>query len=358
MSILRTSNIKNALSSTSNITLDSDGKVICASDLQATSINGGGLGKNWIMNPDFRIWQRGTSQTVNGIQYVADRWQAETGASGIVARNTAPTNLPFDYVHQFSSNGEALRQAIELEINDAGDALPGPFVEGSTWTLSLYANFDITGIIPRIAFRSNLQSSNNQTLLMVPTPAYAAIGPEVDGYTRYSTTITVGAGRQPQSGDQMLAIVVFDGATSIPPFGSVGGIQFEQSPVATPFESRPIGLELALCQRYYQEINFFRVLFNGNSSAGQATVFQSTFSAMRTTTATVSSLNGNAVLYYSTGRSEGNIANNAQTAILFGGVNDGRAYLTINRVSASTSANLCTVGGSGADSRYSFDAEL
>ena len=32
------------------------------------------------------------------------------------------------------------------------------------------------------------------------------------------------------------------------------GVQLEPGPVATPFEHRPIGTELALCQRYYQEI--------------------------------------------------------------------------------------------------------
>lgn len=31
-------------------------------------------------------------------------------------------------------------------------------------------------------------------------------------------------------------------------------IQLEEGPIATPFEQRPIGLELALCQRYYQRI--------------------------------------------------------------------------------------------------------
>ena len=32
----------------------------------------------------------------------------------------------------------------------------------------------------------------------------------------------------------------------------ITGVQLEPGPVATPFEHRPIGLELSLCQRYYQ----------------------------------------------------------------------------------------------------------
>jgi hypothetical protein len=34
--------------------------------------------------------------------------------------------------------------------------------------------------------------------------------------------------------------------------GAVSQFQFEIGPVATPFEQRPIGIELALCQRYYE----------------------------------------------------------------------------------------------------------
>jgi hypothetical protein len=34
----------------------------------------------------------------------------------------------------------------------------------------------------------------------------------------------------------------------------IWGVQVERGPVATPFEQRPIGAELALCQRYYNRI--------------------------------------------------------------------------------------------------------
>jgi hypothetical protein len=35
----------------------------------------------------------------------------------------------------------------------------------------------------------------------------------------------------------------------------ISNVQLEQGPVATPFEQRPIGTELALCQRYYQYLD-------------------------------------------------------------------------------------------------------
>ena len=36
--------------------------------------------------------------------------------------------------------------------------------------------------------------------------------------------------------------------------GTFAGVQLEAGPIATPFERRPVGTELALCQRYYQAL--------------------------------------------------------------------------------------------------------
>jgi hypothetical protein len=47
------------------------------------------------------------------------------------------------------------------------------------------------------------------------------------------------------------------------------GVQLEVGSVATPFERRPFGTELALCQRYYQRIDgFFAVGFNSTTMTG------------------------------------------------------------------------------------------
>lgn len=43
----------------------------------------------------------------------------------------------------------------------------------------------------------------------------------------------------------------------------IHAVQMEEGSVATPFEQRPIGLELSLCQRYYEVIRF--ALYNSFS---------------------------------------------------------------------------------------------
>lgn len=47
----------------------------------------------------------------------------------------------------------------------------------------------------------------------------------------------------------------------------IAQVQLEEGSVATPFEDRPIGLELSLCQRYY-EIEQFAMVFYGSANMG------------------------------------------------------------------------------------------
>jgi len=50
---------------------------------------------------------------------------------------------------------------------------------------------------------------------------------------------------------------------------AITNVQLEVGPVATPFEQRPIGMELALCQRYFQNYDGVCALV-GTSSAVNA----------------------------------------------------------------------------------------
>jgi hypothetical protein len=52
------------------------------------------------------------------------------------------------------------------------------------------------------------------------------------------------------------------------------GVQLEQNYQPTPFEQRPIGVELALCQRYYTLVASGNGVFVGNSAMQSATAFE------------------------------------------------------------------------------------
>ena len=53
--------------------------------------------------------------------------------------------------------------------------------------------------------------------------------------------------------------------------GAVVGAQLEPGPVATPFEHRPIGTELALCQRYYFAQSSVSSTYKGHPFRSDAT---------------------------------------------------------------------------------------
>jgi hypothetical protein len=78
--------------------------------------------------------------------------------------------------------------------------------------------------------------------------------------TRYSTNITIPAAAT--TGIEIELSV----AAQISGTWNIGNWQLEFGSVATPFEQRPIGMELALCQRYFQ------LLLNG----GYGTNFSTT----------------------------------------------------------------------------------
>jgi hypothetical protein len=56
---------------------------------------------------------------------------------------------------------------------------------------------------------------------------------------------------------------------------AITGVQLEANPQPTPFEQRPIGTELALCQRYYfryvgQSGGYSRIMSTGSTYSGSA----------------------------------------------------------------------------------------
>jgi hypothetical protein len=72
-----------------------------------------------------------------------------------------------------------------------------------------------------------------------------------------TATATVGGSAVAKGGS-----VTLTGGTNVTVKFSSGTftlVQLEPGPVATPFEQRPIGTELALCQRYYEVINYLPV---------------------------------------------------------------------------------------------------
>jgi hypothetical protein len=232
--------------------------------------------RNRIINGDMRIDQRATSVTT--ANWTVDRFYYNTGTAskGTAAQSTtAPTgfvnSLLFTSSSAYSvgaSDYFGLQQPIEgLNISD----LAWGTVNAKTVTLSFWVRSSLTG-----TFGGSLRNSGaarsyvfSYTISTADTWEYKSITIPGDTSGTWLTTngvgifvhITLAAGANnlgsagSWSGSNLVgptgqtSIVGTNGATFY-----ITGVQLEVGSVATPFERRPFGTELALCQRYYYRI--------------------------------------------------------------------------------------------------------
>ena len=228
------------------------GDVVAAGDVQTTSLNSGPLAgfRNAIINGDFRVWQRGTSVVFGASNggYTADRW-------GTAANTTTSQRGKYGGIPVAELLGAAyLLQGVELYVDPFSGTPSSPFTVGSVWTLSYYATKAPDGAVSNIAqFRD---SANDGTPASNPVDIATISTPTATGETlgsgnelvRYSTTFTITG--TPATTNRCAVFHIAGNSNDV----DFACAQLEPGPVATPFEARPIGTELALCQRYYETV--------------------------------------------------------------------------------------------------------
>jgi hypothetical protein len=290
---------------------DPSGNFAVDGDVQMASLNGGPLAgfRNKIINGAMLIWQRSTDVSPTGAVGIAtaDRWHCQ--GSGIDQLIQVPANssqlsgCPQEFPYAFGywdqidiSTRSSFIQAVEIPFDTRSRGC-GPFTPGRQWTLSCYASADITSIQARLDFAEGASDSAN-------TVSYGALAnwveieaPTATRWGRYAVTFTA-TNASPDANSTCLRVNFggiatvqssSDFTTNTSRFG-VTGCQLEPGPVATPFEQRPIGTELALCRRYYIRTT---IQVESVSTGGNTPVYHW---GMRTTP-TVTALSGGAIPY-------------------------------------------------------------
>jgi hypothetical protein len=235
--------------------------------VQVANLNGGPLAgfRNRIINGNFDFWQRGTSFTAN--EYGADRW-----IHNRVGTTHTATRQPFT-LGQTDVPGEPTyfcRTVVSSVAGAANFSVLAQYIEdvrtfaGQQVTISFWAKVDSTKNIS-IALSQNFGTggSPSATVAAIGTTKIS-IGTSWQKVTVTATVPSISGKTIGTSNNSFLQLNIFFDAGSdynarTDSLGQQSGtfeiaqVQLEPGPVATPFEQRPIGTELALCQRYYEK---------------------------------------------------------------------------------------------------------
>tara|TARA_R110000868_G_scaffold31638_5_gene115922 strand:+ start:8708 stop:10066 length:1359 start_codon:yes stop_codon:yes gene_type:complete len=215
--------------------------------VQVANLNGGQIAgaRNRIINGLMAVDQRnaGASQTFTAaaaLAYSVDRWYGYcTGANVTGQRVQGATVGQFDYRFTGAASVTAIGFGQRIEQLNSAD------LSSTTATLSVDLANTLLTTVTWTAFYAN--TADTFGTIASPTRTQIATGTFTvnSTLTRYSTNISV-----PAAATTGIEILFTVGAQTSGTW-TIGDVQLEPGPVATPFERRHIGQELALCQRYY-----------------------------------------------------------------------------------------------------------
>ena len=277
---------------TGNINIQSGGSTVMSVTSSGVAItgalsqNGGAYStqptfRNRIINGDMRIAQRGTSfSNPTGGLYTLDRWYIRTQNASVVSTITQSTTAPTGFINSFylsigtgaasgSTDRAQLYHGMEgLNVSDFGWGT----ANAKTVTLSFWVRSSLTGQFGGAIQNSAGNRSYPFTYTISSANTWEQKTVTVAGDTTGTWTTDNGLGVQLNfdlgAGSSFLttagswaagdyrgatgdtSIVATTGATWY-----ITGIQLEVGTEATPFENRMYSTELAMCQRYFQQVS-------------------------------------------------------------------------------------------------------
>ena len=225
---------------------------------------------NMIINGDMRIWQRGESFSGSNI-YTADRWYNARVALD-VAKDT-DTNIYKNFIkltNDGTTDTSDVRQPVEIE----SDTLPVPFEPGQ-YTLSFRVRCSVANKSPWVYLAWRVGTSGTAEVMQV------GFLPEVlpaNTWVDVEFTVTPSAFAIP-AGATCLLVGVGAGESGVN-FSNgdevhITDVKLEKGDTVTQFVPRTTGEELALCERYWQEISTY--FLAGNSTTTTSHYLELTF---------------------------------------------------------------------------------
>jgi hypothetical protein len=234
----------------------------------------GGLGesslqfRNALVNGGFDVWQRGTTPGTMpnegggaGLYVSADRWKISGHSSGITymaaSLTQVTTALPVGsrYGARLRSTTAANDDVIMVQIVEAANAaaLVGQLASIS---LKLKKQAGYNAASPIVISLYRLNTVDTAPTILAPTMTGATLlrsynhTPATSDWETVSFSTTSVLPAEAANG-LVVAISYSKTDMGIGDIFDIAQVQLEAGPTATPFERRPYGVELGMCQRYY-----------------------------------------------------------------------------------------------------------
>jgi len=261
----------NVLTATNTQTLTNKTLAAATNNIEARSApNATSFGfRNRLFNGSYAVAQRGTtfaSGSNNDDTYNLDRWYVLSDGNDIVdiTQNTAaaPPEQKFCIALDVETINKKFGVAQIIENINCAD------LQGQTVTLSFQAKVSATTKLDNVKCAVVAWSGTADSVTSDIISAWGAEGtnPTLIANATYENTpanlnvttswatYTVSAPIDTASTNNVIVFIWSDVTdTTLGDFLYLAGVQLEAGSVATPFERRPYGTELALCQRYYQK---------------------------------------------------------------------------------------------------------
>jgi hypothetical protein len=239
------------------------------------------MGKNRIINGDMRIDQRnaGASVTLASGTYTVDRWFGTEDSDGAMTAqqdSSAPTGF-VNSIKCTTTTADGSLSGSQFVI--FGQKIEGTNIADLGWgtanaksiTVSFWVRSSLTGTFGGAINNSGSSRSYPFTYSISVADTWEQKSVTIAGDTSGTWLTTTGMGLQIVFGLGVGSTLsgtagAWNGNNNVSATGAVSvigtlnatwyvtGVQLEVGSVATPFERRPYGTELALCQRYYYRI--------------------------------------------------------------------------------------------------------
>jgi hypothetical protein len=257
-------------------------------ELATAYAGGNGLSfRNRIINGDMRIAQRGTAAVTASNNYPVDRFSVTNTTNAAFSAqqdSSAPegftTSVKLTITTARSSGGGNLQFRHSIEGFNIGD-LDWGTANAKPITLSFWVRSSETGTFSGVLRNSTLSRAYPFTYSIVSANTWefktVTISGDTSGTWLTDNGTGIGLTHSLYTSNTQAAGAWFNGnatgatgsvqlADTLNATWQITGVQLEAGSVATPFERRPYGTELALCQRYYESMENISIIGSADNA--------------------------------------------------------------------------------------------